>query len=396
MTNPLAFPDVRCGRRGWLRGVALAVAAPGLRVAAAMEPTRADRAALFPGSAVAYPEVLRETRLVFPRDYGAHPDFRIEWWYVTGWLFDRTDRRPWGFQITFFRIRTSYPDGNPSRFSPGRLMVAHAALVDAASNRHPQRERVANLGSAGVRLAQGDTDCALPGWTLSRTADDGYRTTVREDEFGWRLALRTRGTAAPWLQGEDGFQRKGPLESQASHYYSRPQLQVTGELDVRAATRAVDGVAWLDHEWSSTVLDPRAAGWDWAGLNLHDGRAIVWYRIRAADDGPALHTYFALREVDGGMRVLGEAAVTVDETWVSGATGSRYPVALTLAPREAPAPVGIGSLRLRPLIPNQEIDGRQITGVAYWEGAVRVLDDGDREIGLGYLELTGYHRNFRL
>jgi predicted secreted hydrolase len=395
MTESLEFPDpVR--RRGLLRGGALALATPGLLpVAAAMEPNGGDRAVPFPGKAVVYPDVRRDTRLVFPRDYGAHPDFRIEWWYVTGWLFDRADRRPCGFQITFFRIRTVYPVGNPSRFSPGRLMIAHAALVDPAARRHPQRERVANLGAAGVRLAQHDTDCALPGWTLSRTADDGYRTTVREDEYGWRLALRARGATAPWLQGEDGFQRKGPLESQASHYYSRPQLQVTGELDLRATTRSVEGVAWLDHEWSSTVLDPRAAGWDWAGLNLHDGRAIVWYRIRAADDGTALHSYIALREVDGAMRLLGEAAVSVDETWVSGATGSRYPVALTLAPRQ-PAPAGTGTLRLRPLIPNQEIDGRQITGVAYWEGAVRVLDDGDREIGLGYLELTGYHRAFRL
>ncbi len=393
MTVPSDPSRLAASRRRWLR------LAPVLAAAAAASPGSVRSAGVsasggFPGEPVEYPIVRRDAVLSFPRDHGSHDDYRIEWWYLTGWLFDRGDRTPRGFQLTFFRIRTAYPRGNPSRFTPGRLMAAHAALVDTPSGRHLQRDRLANLGAAGVRLSVTDTDCALPGWTLARGDDDRYRTGVREDEFGWRLTLSPPSPAQPWLQGDRGFSRKGPEEAQASHYYSRTQLRIAGELDVAGRSRPVEGIAWLDHEWSSTLLDPRAAGWDWAGLNLLDGRSLVWFRVRLADSDDTLWSYLALREADGRVRVLESAAVTIDDTWTSGATGSRYPVAVTLAPE--PAPAGLTRLRLRPLIPNQEIDSRGSTGNAYWEGAVRVLDGGDREVGLGYLELTGYHRAMRL
>lgn len=401
----------------------------------------------FPGSPVAYPAVLPTTTLAFPHDYGAHPDFRIEWWYVTGWLSDarpdtvasqapgagrrggrpgdrtRDDDRALGFQLTFFRVRTTYPDDNPSRFSPQRLLIAHAALSDGRAGTHLQQHRLLNHGSPGVRLAEGDTDCALPGWSLARGTDDRYRTVLDEAPFGWELELRPP-RSAPWLQGQQGFSRKGPRPEQASHYYSRPQLQVSGQVrlgeDRRSPMLPVSGIAWLDHEWSSALLDERAGGWDWAGLNLHDGRALVWFRIRDADarddtrpgsssgsppDSPAgsslgsssrsLFGYFALLEADGRARILAEPGLTLDEHWRSPATGADYPIALSLIPA-VPSPAGLQVLKLRPLIPNQEVDSRTSTGNAYWEGAVRVLDAGDVEIGRGYLELTGYHRTIRL
>lgn len=355
----------------------------------------------FPGTPFGYPEVSPATRLTFPADYGAHPAFRIEWWYLTGWLHADAGApdRHWGFQLTFFRVRTAYPDGNPSRFSPQRLVIGHAALADGSAARHHQHHRLLNQGSPGVRLGQDDTDCAIPGWQLVRGDDDRYRTTVDEEDFGWQLEL-TPPLARPWLQGQEGFSRKGPRPDQASHYYSRPQLRVAGRLrpgdDRRAPLEPVSGIAWLDHEWSSTLLDDRASGWDWAGLNLHDGRALVWFRIRQADGGgDSLFGYFALREVDGRTRILAEPALTLDEHWRSPATGAAYPVALSLAPA-APAPSGLEVLRLRPLLPNQEVDARTSTANAYWEGAVRVLDASGAEIGLGYLELTGYHRTIRL
>ena len=179
-------------RRRWLHASALLLAAPAS--ARALTPTPVDSGATgppaaFPGSAVSYPVVDPTTVLRFPRDHGAHPDFRIEWWYLTGWLEDVDDRRPWGFQLTFFRIRTAYPDGNPSRFSPQHLVAAHAAIVDAAAGRHPQVHRLLNQGSTGVHLGRDDTDCAIPGWRLVRDADDHYRTTLDEAAFGWTLDL---------------------------------------------------------------------------------------------------------------------------------------------------------------------------------------------------------------
>ena len=41
----------------------------------------------------------------FPRDYHLHPDFKTEWWYITGHLFpeESPDTEPFGYQLTFFR-----------------------------------------------------------------------------------------------------------------------------------------------------------------------------------------------------------------------------------------------------------------------------------------------------
>ena len=50
---------------------------------------------------------------------------------------------------------------------------------------------------------------------------------------------------------------------------------------------------------------------------------------------------------------------------------------------------------LDPLMDDQELDSRASTGTIYWEGAVRVLREG-REVGRGYLELTGYWKALKL
>jgi predicted secreted hydrolase len=34
---------------------------------------------------------LPKKALQFPRDHGAHPGFRTEWWYITGHATDRAD-----------------------------------------------------------------------------------------------------------------------------------------------------------------------------------------------------------------------------------------------------------------------------------------------------------------
>ena len=47
------------------------------------------------------------------------------------------------------------------------------------------------------------------------------------------------------------------------------------------------------------------------------------------------------------------------------------------------------TLDLRPLFDDQELDARSSVGTVYWEGAVEAVS-GDRRVGRGYLELTGY------
>ena len=350
---------------------------------AAASPKAAAQA--YPGVPHQHPLVDPDYRMTFPRDFGAHPGFRTEWWYVTGWLGE--DR---GFQVTFFRVRTGHPQDNPSRFAPTQLLFAHAALM-LPRNRHALHgQRAARIGSPGARFSERDADVAIGDWSLSRASDDSYRTVIRDSGFDFDLTLAPPGIPGdpgnrPWLQDLQGFSRKGPRREQASHYYSRPQLQVSGT----ANGDRVTGVAWFDHEWSTTYLDPASEGWDWTGINLDDGSALVAFRIRPRQPGPDTWRYCALRHPDGRVERFDTVQFEVLRRWQSPRTSTRYPVSIRLVLPDR-------GLRLEPLFDDQELDGRGSTGTIYWEGAVRVLDDSGMRLGRGYLELTGYQSPLKM
>jgi predicted secreted hydrolase len=349
-------------------------------------------APLFPLSAAAiaaaspaWDPVVRGTPIGFPRDHGAHPGHRIEWWYVTGWL-DLPDAREAAFQVTFFRARTIHDAANPSRFAPTQLMMAHAAVLLPQHTRlvHAQRSARFAFDLAGADTA--DTrvwiGTGADRWLLERdAASDRYRTSVLAGGFGFELALAPDGP--PVLQGDNGYSQKGPLPQQASHYYSRPQLSVTGSLrGGDGGVSPVTGRAWFDHEWMSEALDDTAAGWDWAGLNFEDGSALMAYRIRARD-GPDLRRFGMFRDAAG--RATTDLAPRFEpiRSWRSPRTGASYPVAMRLHVRDGRV------LELVPLVDDQELDSSASTGIVYWEGAVSVIEGGKR-VGRGHLELTGY------
>ncbi len=336
-------------------------------------------------AAVDYPGLESPVPLAFPRDHGAHPQWRTEWWYVTGWLMDEAGA-PLGVQVTFFRNRPGLQEGSPSRFAPSQLLFAHAALADPARGRLRHDQRAARAGFGLAEAREGNTDVRLDGWTLVLDGDT-YRTRVVAREFSLELAFRAPG--APLLQGERGYSRKGPGPRQASHYYSRPHLAVSGTVEAEGRRRAVRGKAWLDHEWSSEILDEQAQGWDWTGINLDDGRALMAFRMRGRDGG-LRWAGGGLADAQGRLQNLPSGAVRMEpaRTWTSPRTGVTWPVAMRL--RAAGE-----DLLLEPLMDDQELDSRASVGMIYWEGAVRALRDG-REAGRGYLELTGYGKPVRL
>lgn len=343
---------------------------------------------------------VRPRRLDFPADFGAHPDTRTEWWYLTGWLRPEAaadaaaDEPTHGFQLTFFRVRTGVAADHPSRFAASQLVLAHAALSDLAARRlrHDQRSARAVLGVAGA--AQGDTRAWLRDWRLERSGDVGasrYRAVLASDEAGFGLDLEAATTQPLLLQGEAGHSRKGPDPGQASHYYSQPQLALSGSLRVDGRARPVRGRAWLDHEWSDTLLHPQAVGWDWIGINLDDGAALTAFRLRRAD-GSTLYAGGSLRRAGGGVRSFGpdELRFTPLRHWTSPRTQARYPVQWAL---ESPA----GRHRIEAWFDDQELDSRSSTGAVYWEGLSRLTDAATgRRAGLGYLEMTGYVSPLRL
>lgn len=324
--------------------------------------------------------------LSFPRDFGAHPDFRTEWWYVTGWL-ETPDKKPLGFQITFFRSATDHDAANPSKFAPKQLIIAHAALSDPAAGKLLHDQKIAREGFGRAYARQGDTDVKLDDWRFVRNANGSYRATLKAREFTLDFSLAP--SQSPMPQGENGFSRKGPKPGQASYYYSEPQLKVSGNVSRDGKAMTVSGTAWLDHEWSTSVLDPDAAGWDWVGINLDDGSSLMAFQIRSKA-GPALWAHAALRSPDGKVRQFGPEQVRFHplRNWRSPRTGASYPVATKIE-------TGPISWELAPLQDDQELDSRQSTGAVYWEGAVTVRRDG-KPAGRGYLEMTGYVKPLKL
>jgi len=352
------------------RALLLALGLAGLSIAAIAE----DYAQVRPGD-----------ELQFPRDHGSHPQFRTEWWYLTGWVSDESGRDS-GIQITFFRNRPRVAEDNPSRFAPRQLLFAHAALADSGTGKLLHDQRAARAGFGLAEAQQGRTDVDIDDWTLRQTAE-GYSARIAASEFEYALDFRL--TQPVLLQGVRGLSRKGPDPEQASYYYSQPHLAVSGSITLKGEKRAVHGVAWLDHEWSSEYLAPQAQGWDWIGLNLADGGALMAFRIRERSGG-TLWAGGTRRAADGRVRVLDQEEISFQplRRWRSPRTQTEYPVALQVR-------AGDLEFELVPMMDDQELDARASTGTIYWEGAVTARTGG-KLLGKGYLELTGYWRPLRL
>ncbi|MGH8315976.1 MAG: lipocalin-like domain-containing protein [Steroidobacterales bacterium] len=326
-----------------------------------------------------YPRVLPGRPFQFPRDGGAHPAFRSEWWYVTGWVHDARGNN-FGIQITFFRNRPRVAEANPSMFAPRQLLFAHAAIADPRFGKLRHDQRAARAGFGLAEAMEETTDVWIGDWSL-RLMGDRYTARIAARDF--QLDLLFSPTQAVLPQGIQGFSRKGPSLANASYYYSQPQLTVSGSVSTDDKRIHVAGIAWLDHEWSSEPLATEASGWDWTGIDLNDGSALMAFRIRD-HAGAALWAAGSLRASDGRLRNFepSEIRFSPRRRWQSPRTGVEYPIAMTVA-------VGDTDYILEPLIDDQELDTRGTTGTLYWEGAVRALL-AEHEVGRGYLELTGY------
>ncbi len=328
---------------------------------------------------LSYPDVKPGRAFAFPADHGAHPDFRTEWWYVTGTV-KTAKGKDLGFQITFFRTRPRVDLSNPSKFAARQILFAHAAVSDPLIGKiiHDQRAARAGFGIAGAKV--GDADVHIKDWRLVRLA--GGRFSARIVARGFALNLMFTPTQTVLLQGDSGYSRKSPDPKSASYYYSLPQLTTTGTIQRGTAVESVTGRSWLDREWSSQYLGGAAVGWDWTGLNFDDGSALMAFRIRKAD-GKDIWAGGTFRRANGVSVTLkpGDVRFTPTRAWRSRRTGAVYPVSQILT---ITLPEGPKRLTLTPLFADQELDARSSGLPVYWEGLVRTQG------GRGYLELTGY------
>ncbi len=322
---------------------------------------------------------------IVPDDYGAHPDYRIEWWYFTGNLFTEQGRH-FGFELTFFRLALAADQPQrSSQWGTRQAWMAHFALTDTHSRQFLAAERFGRgaLGIAGARPQPFRVN--VRDWHAASEGSDLFplRLHAAADDFALDLQL---DAVKPMVgHGEDGFDAKGPEPGNASAYFSFTRMAAEGTVSRGGSTYDVSGLAWMDREWSTSVLSPDIDGWDWFAIQLQDGRDIMYYRLRR-DDGTA-------SDFSGGTMVLADGStvplsaedVIVNETrfWRSPVSGIRYPVAWRLA-----MPAFDMDLNLEAVMDAQEVN----LSVRYWEGAMRITgsDPSGPLSGYGYTELAGY------
>ena len=323
--------------------------------------------------------------LVFPRDRGSHPDFRTEWWYITGQAMSGS--RLFGFQLTFFRSRVDATQGMTSKFAARQLLFAHAAITDVQGKKLWHDQRIARDGFGVASASEQDMGVKLRDWSLQA---QGRRYTAELPATDFGLKLQFDETQPIVLQGKQGLSRKGPEEKQASYYYSAPQLAARGTLQIKGQSYEVSGKAWLDHEWSEQVLHPNATGWDWIGMNLDDGSALTAFRLRDKDSN-ALWDGGSFRSSKNELYIFsrGEVIFKPVRRWKSPLSQASYPVEWIV---RTPADF----YTVRALIDNQELDSRNSTGAIYWEGLSELIDSNGKRVGSGYLEMTGYAQTLKL
>jgi predicted secreted hydrolase len=355
----------------------------------------AASAASWLGAAPALPE----RALVFPRDHGAHPDLRTEWWYITGHATSAGGRE-WGFQVTFFRSRVPGTQDMRSVFAAKQLIFAHCALTDVQGKKLHHDQRMARQGFGIAQASELGTDVKLRNWTLQHTnpafsvaarptaqaaAAPRYEARIAAQDF--TLDLNFTETQPLLLQGNNGLSRKGPDEAQASYYYSQPQLAAHGHITLQGQRFAVSGTGWLDHEWSDALLHPEAVGWDWIGINLFDGSALTAFQLRRKDGGSLWSGGSFRATSSSGLQTFiakpGEVQFQAIKGWTSPLTGAKYPIEWLVR-------TAADYYTVKAVIDNQELDSRQTTGAVYWEGLCNVFDSNDKPVGRGYLEMTGY------
>ncbi len=323
--------------------------------------------------------------LAFPRDRGSHPDFKTEWWYITGHVLSAG--REFGFQVTFFRSRIDNTQGMASNFAARQLLFAHAAITDVSAKKNWHDQRIARTGFGVATSSELDMNIKLRDWSLKA---DGkrYAAELAATDFG--ITLQLIETQSVLLQGKNGLSRKGPEDKQASYYYSQPQLQAAGRLRVQGQSFDVQGPAWLDHEWSQEILAPGVVGWDWIGMNLDDGSALTAFRLRDAN-GNAVWDGGSFRSAKQSTYVFsrGEVIFRTTRFWKSPLTQASYPVEWIV---RTPADF----YTVKAVIDNQELDSRQSTGAIYWEGLSELIDSNGKPVGKGYLEMTGYAQPLRM
>jgi len=330
--------------------------------------------------------------LTFPADFGAHSDFRTEWWYYTGNL-QTPQGRHFGFELTVFRVGLLPPTAElpvNSAWSAREVYFAHFTVSDIENDQFHAFQRYSRPGP-GLAGAEADPYRVwLEDWNITQTISGSYR--LQAQQSGIALDLTLTDEMGVVMHGVNGYSRKGESVTNASYYYSQPRLSAEGTVQVNDESFAVTGLVWKDHEFSTSVLDESQIGWDWFSLQFEDGRALMLFQLRERDGAISESASGTFISADGTPLPLQKSdfQITVLDQWQSPHTQGIYPSSWEVQIDQPNC-----SLSAEPWMPDQEVNFPPIT---YWEGAVKFAGtcDGNPVRGNGYIELTGYAGNLPL
>jgi predicted secreted hydrolase len=365
--------------------MALAVAALGAR-APASPPAGPGTMPGAASDAAGFQRVLPGRAFAFPRDHGPHPDFRHEWWYVTGNL-DAANGERFGFELTFFRFALVPPPipPTPSAWRSSEVYMAHFAISDVAQRRFRFAQKLSRgaLGLAGAEAQP--LHVWIDDWSLTEPDPAAMRPwQLHAVQPGYEVSLTLAPLGTPVLNGNAGLSMKSANPADANYYYSIPRVAVHGRLLRGTETLEVQGLAWLDREWGSGGLGANEQGWDWFALQLDDGTALMFYALRDRGGGRDPHSAGTWIESGGATRALADADVAIAATgeWRN-REGARYPAGWRIRVPSLALDVSV-----QPVLADQELK----TSPAYWEGAVDASGTraGHAVSGRGYVELVGY------
>ncbi len=324
----------------------------------------------------------------FPEDHGPHDGFKTEWWYFTGNLETRAGR-DFGFQFTLFRSALSpAPVKRESAWAASQIYMAHLALTDVASGRFYAFERFARgaLGLAGA--ARDPLRFWLEDWYVEEAGPGQFaglplmHLEAFEEDIGAELVLDSVKPVI--LQGDRGLSRKSRNPGNASYYYSLTRLEAEGKIRLSGQEHEVTGWAWMDREWSTSVLEEDQVGWDWFALQLDNGEEIMFGRIRRSNGSADSFSGGCWINKEGETTPLAFEDVVVEtRAYWQNHDGEKYPSLWRLS-----IPTRDTVLEIEPLLADQELR----LSIHYWEGAVSAEGTiaGRGVQGKGYVELTGY------
>ena len=322
---------------------------------------------------------------VFPRDHGNHPDFKTEWWYVTGHLINKANGNRYGYQLTFFRQASPKNKwrGNSS-WQSDQIYMAHAAITNERGKSFTHEEKL-NRGGILANSKIGDLDVFNESWFLKRLPSGEFDLQVSVSNMELRLKLKPLTSLVTF--GKNGVSKKGDDPTASSHYLTYPRMQSEGSMRLSDGSSVeIEGLSWMDHEISSNQLASNQSGWDWAGIQLNNGDSIMFYRLRLADGTQDINSIAYYVNNQGKIiRSTKGFNINVLSNWTSSITKIKYPSRIELV-------IDNDMYIIEPTLVEQELNSKTSRGLSYWEGSCRVKDLSGKIVGNAYLELTGYSR----